>query len=302
MIYRGRRIIGDTPVQTDIIKGAYRMNQTAERSSVRETARQAEPKSPLMKLPVESEEMEIDLVDLAYVLFDKIHYIILSFLIGALLLSAYSFFLIKPTYTSTSKLYVVSASKDSVVDISDLNLGTSLTSDYSQLMLSYPVLDQIIDELDLDMSSDRLAKMISLTNPSQTRILNITVTSTDAQLACDIANTMAEVAVRYLPVTMSTSAPNIAQVARVSTVKAGPSYTRFTMIGALLGAVIAIGIITLLYLLDDTIHTSEDMEKYFGIVPLATIPENDTLNSDTAAEKKKKRRKRGSKKRKGAVL
>ena len=88
----------------------------------------------------------------------------------------------------------------------------------------------------------------------------------------------------------------------MSTVKAGPSYTRFTMIGALLGAVIAIGIITLLYLLDDTIHTSEDMEKYFGIVPLATIPENDTLNSDTAAEKKKKRRKRGSKKRKGAVL
>jgi len=275
------------------------MNQTTQRST-RETFRQGEQTSPLTRLPVESEEMEIDLVDLAYVLFDKIHYIILSFLIGALLLSAYSFFLIKPTYTSTSKLYVVSASKDSVVDISDLNLGTSLTSDYSQLMLSYPVLDQIIDELDLDMSSDRLAKMISLTNPAQTRILNITVTSTDAQLACDIANTMAEVAVRYLPVTMSTSAPNIAQVARVSTIKAGPSYTRFTLIGALLGAVIAIGIITLLYLMDDTIHTSEDMEKYFGIVPLTTIPENDTLNSSSASEKKK-RRKRGGKKRKGAA-
>lgn len=276
------------------------MNQTPEHGSARENAHPADSRYPLLRLPAESEEMEIDLLDLAYVLFDKIHYIIFALLLGALLLSAFSFFLIKPTYTSTSKLYVVSASKDSVVDISDLNLGTSLTSDYSQLMLSYPVLDQIIDELDLEMTSEQLVKMISLTNPAQTRILNITVTSTDAQQACDIANTMAEVAVRYLPVTMSTSAPNIAQVARVSTVKAGPSYLRFTLIGALLGAVVAIGIFTLLYILDDTIHSSEDMEKYFGIVPLTTIPENETLNSKPA-DGKKKRRKGSSKQRKGAA-
>ena len=88
-----------------------------------------------------NDEMEIDLLDLGYMLLDKWHYLLLCLLAGALLLNAFSFFFIEPTYESTSKLYVVSTSDDSVVNLSDLNLGTSLTADYEELMLSYPVLN-----------------------------------------------------------------------------------------------------------------------------------------------------------------
>ena len=70
-------------------------------------------------------ENEIDLLELGYVLLDKIHFILLWFLIGAILLNAYAFFCIRPTYQSTAKMYVVSASNDSVVDLTDLNIGTS---------------------------------------------------------------------------------------------------------------------------------------------------------------------------------
>ena len=77
-----------------------------------------------------NDEMEIDLLDLGYMLLDKWHYLLLCLLAGALLLNAFSFFFIEPTYESTSKLYVVSTSDDSVVSLSDLNLGTSLTADY----------------------------------------------------------------------------------------------------------------------------------------------------------------------------
>ena len=87
-----------------------------------------------------NDEVEIDLVDLGYVLLDKWRYLLISLIAGAVLLGAYSFFFIAPTYESTVKLYVVSASDDSVVNLSDLNLGTSLTADYEQLMLSYPVI------------------------------------------------------------------------------------------------------------------------------------------------------------------
>ena len=75
-------------------------------------------------------------------------------------MNAYSYFLVRPTYKSTAKMYVVSASKNSVVDLDALNIGTSLTADYEQLMLSYPVLEQVINKLNLDMDSDTLAKMI----------------------------------------------------------------------------------------------------------------------------------------------
>ena len=233
------------------------------------------------------EETEIDLIDLAWALLDKIHYIVLCFLIGAVIMNAYSYFLVRPTYKSTAKMYVVSASKNSVVDLDALNIGTSLTADYEQLMLSYPVLEQVINKLNLDMDSDTLAKMITLENPTDTRILNINVVSTDPKSARDIANTLMEVSVDYLPKTMSTNAPNVAQKAKLADYKDGPSYTKYTMIGALAGAFLYCMYLVVKYLMDDTIHTADDMEKYFDIVPLAVIPDVEELASEKQQKKGK---------------
>ena len=231
------------------------------------------------------EETEIDLIDLAWALLDKIHYIVLCFLIGAVIMNAYSYFLVRPTYKSTAKMYVVSASKNSVVDLDALNIGTSLTADYEQLMLSYPVLEQVINKLNLDMDSDTLAKMITLENPTDTRILNINVVSTDPKNARDIANTLMDVSVDYLPKTMSANAPNVAQKAKLADHKDGPSYTKYTMIGALAGAFLYCMYLVVKYLMDDTIHTADDMEKYFDSVPLAVIPDV----SELAPEKQQKK-------------
>ena len=118
----------------------------------------------------QNEEMEIDLLDLAYMLLDNWHYLLICLLAGALLLNAYSFFCIQPTYQSTSKLYIVSTSDDSVVNLNDLNLGTSLTSDYEELMLSYPVLNRVIEKLDLDMDYNQLKQLYTLNNPTDTRV------------------------------------------------------------------------------------------------------------------------------------
>ena len=236
--------------------------------------------------------MEIDLLDLAGMLLDRWYYLLLCALAGAILLNAYAFFCVQPTYESTSKLYVVSASDDSVVNLSDLNLGTSLTADYEELMLSYPVLNRVIEKLDLDMTSDALKKLYTLSNPSDTRILKITATTTDPQFSKDLAETMAEVAVSYLPETMSTLAPNIAQHAKLADHKSGPSYMKFTMIGALLGLVLMVGVFVVQYLMDDTIHSAEDMEKYFGLVPLTTIPESDQVVDIEEEEHSRKRGRR----------
>ncbi len=233
------------------------------------------------------QEAEIDLIDLAWALLDKIHYIVLCFLIGAVIMNAYSYFLVRPTYKSTAKMYVVSASKNSVVDLDALNIGTSLTADYEQLMLSYPVLEQVINKLNLDMDSDTLAKMITLENPTDTRILNINVVSTDPKSARDIANTLMDVSVDYLPKTMSTNAPNVAQKAKLADHKDGPSYTKYTMIGALAGAFLYCMYLVVKYLMDDTIHTADDMEKYFDIVPLAVIPDVEELASEKQQKKEK---------------
>ncbi|MDO5146570.1 MAG: Wzz/FepE/Etk N-terminal domain-containing protein [Eubacteriales bacterium] len=250
------------------------------------------------------EEMEIDLLDIVYLLLDKMHYIIMCLLIGAVLFNAFSFFFIAPTYESTARMYVVSASNDSVVDLTDLNIGTSLTSDYEELMFSYPVLDRVIHELNLDMETDELKAMITLENPQDTRILNVKATSTDPEEAKNIANKMVEVSVEYLPETMSTNPPNIAQTARLADSKAGPSYLRYTLIGAILGAFLYCAYLIVRHLMDDTIHTSEDMEKYFGVVPLTSIPNSEAFvelerkedEDDIRRAKKRKAFRKGKKK------
>ena len=233
------------------------------------------------------DEITIDLKEIAYVLMEKLHYIVMFLLVGAVVFNMYSYFLIKPTYTSTSRLYVVSATKDSVVNFSDLSVGTNLTKDYVELLLSYPVLDKVSEKIEKDydykISSESLQKMISLENPEDTRILNINVTTTDPKVSKTIANALANEAVEYIPDTMGTFKPNIAQVAREAKVKTGPSYLKYTVIGALLGMLLCMAWFIFKYLSDDTIKTKEDVEKYFGMTPLAVLPyvENDEKSEDS---------------------
>lgn len=233
------------------------------------------------------DEITIDLKEIAYVLMEKLHYIVMFLLVGAVVFNMYSYFLIKPTYTSTSRLYVVSATKDSVVNFSDLSVGTNLTKDYVELLLSYPVLDKVSEKIEKDydykISSESLQKMISLENPEDTRILNINVTTTDPKVSKTIANALADEAVEYIPDTMGTFKPNIAQVAREAKVKTGPSYLKYTAIGALLGVLLCMAWFIFKYLSDDTIKTKEDIEKYFGMTPLAVLPyvENDEESEDS---------------------
>ena len=222
---------------------------------------------------------EIDLLDLCYALLDKWQYILFTLMLGAVLFNAYAYLLLEPTYEATAKLYVVSSSTDSEVDVSDLNLASSLQADYEELMLGYPVLNQVISKLGLNLSTDTLKGMITLENPTDTHILNITITSTNPELACNIANALAEIAIDYLPDVMSTYVPSIVQDAVVPTSQSGPNYLKYTLMGALIGALLYCMVVIIKYLLDNTIHTSSDMEKYFGIVPLASIPESDKFTA-----------------------
>lgn len=235
----------------------------------------------------DKDEIEIDLMKVIGLMIDHIHYIILCFLVGALIFNAYAYFMIHPTYQSTAKLYVVSASEDSVVNLSDLNIGMSLTSDYEELIYSYPVLDKVIAKMDLNMSTEGLARMISISNPEDTRVLVLTTTCEDPELAKDITNTLVEVIVEYLPETMSTQPPNVAQYARLEEGKVAPGYLKYTVLGALLAAGIYCIIILFMYMTDDTIKNIEDFEDSFGIVPLAVIPESEIFIEEDKMEANK---------------
>lgn len=219
------------------------------------------------------EDAEIDLLDLVRFYLSKSLYIIICFVAGAVVAGCITKFAISPTYQSTSKLYIISSSQGSVVDLTALNIGTELSSDYQELLKLRPVYEDVIDKLKLDYTVEEVAGMVAIESITDTRVLKITATSTDPQEAMDIANEMAKEAVVFLPKIMECDKPNIAENAILPTEKSGPSLKKNTAIGALVCMVLCLGVLTVLYLMDDTLRGAEDLEKEFGVMPLAVIPE-----------------------------
>lgn len=219
------------------------------------------------------EVMEIDLRDLWFLFRRHFWKIILAAFVCAAIVFSVCRFYITPTYSATAKLYIVSASNDSVVNLSDLQLGSNLTSDYKELLMGRPMMESIIQKLDFsDETVSSLRGKISVENPSGTRVLAIKATMESPELAADVANTMAELAVDWLPAVMECNAPHIAENAVAPLGKTAPHTLRNSLIGAIAGAVLVYAIYALIYFMDDTITTAEDMEKYFNMTPMASIP------------------------------
>ena len=238
-------------------------------------------------------EIEIDLVELFYYYRTKWIPIIITFLIGIILAGGITKYLITPRYQAQSKLYVVSASNDSVVDLADLNIGTALSKDYEKLLYIRPIVNEIIEEKKLPYTYEELVDMITVASIDETRILTITVESINPQEAQDIANAMADKTVAYLPKLMETDAPNIAERAIFPELPSSPNLIKNMLIGGVAGLFIALAFFTVIFLMDDTLQSAEEVEKTFGVMPLTVIPEGDlgAAHADKEKAKKAKRRK-----------
>lgn len=248
-----------------------------------------------------SDEVEIDLGELFYYFRSHLVSIILFFILGALAAGAIAAYLITPKYTATSKLYMVSSSSKSVVDISDFNIGTSLSQDYVEVLKTRPVYESVIEKLKLGYTYDDLSKMINTSVVGDTRIVQIDVTDEDAKEASAIANAIADAAVEQVPKTMETSEPHIIEPAIVPDEPSSPHLLRDIVIGGLIGLVLILIIHTVEFVSDDTFQSGEDIEKMFGVMPLTVIPESDlgVLNEADDDDKKNRRKaKRNARRRK----
>ena len=237
-------------------------------------------------------EDEVDLVELFYLLWGHAWQIILCLILGAGLALGYTKLLVTPLYQATSSIYIVSASNNSVVNLTDLQIGAQLTADYQELILSRPLLEDVIENLELTngegepMSTAALSRMITITNTDDTRILKVTVTSPDPQESADIANELIDQACIYLPQIMETEEPNLVEEAIPPTQKSSPSTARNVLIGGLLGACLACGVLVVRYLMNDTFVPPDDVVKYLGVQPLAVIPEADLGEFNGKKQKK----------------
>ena len=244
----------------------------------------------MMNQEIQDDEVTIDLMELFSALWAKKTIIILSAVFMALVAFVGTKMFVTPKYTSVTKLYVMAKNDDSSASAtySELQSGSMLTKDYMELVKSRPVLEKTISKLNLDMEPEDLVDMIKTDTPTDTRIMSISVESEDPKEAKQIADALRKAVSVQIKDIMNADSVNTVEEGNLPTKASSPSVKKNMAIGALLGLIVSMGL--LIYVLDDTVKTPDDVEKYLGLNVLTSIPIQEGSSAPKRAKQQRESR------------
>ncbi|MCB7303448.1 Wzz/FepE/Etk N-terminal domain-containing protein [Bariatricus massiliensis] len=217
------------------------------------------------------DEIEIDLGELFHLLLQKMWIIILCLIVGAALAFGGTKFVVTPQYSASSIIYILTKTT-TVTSLADIQMGAQLTVDFEILAKSRTVVEEVIETLDLDTTYEELLGQITTENPTGTRMLELTVTDPDPEMAKTISNALADATADRVADVMNSDKPNIVDRAVKPAKPSSPSMIKNVAIGALAGAFLAIAVVVIRFLLNDTVQTEEDIRKYLNLNTLAAVP------------------------------
>lgn len=228
----------------------------------------------------ESTNVEIDILVLLQKIWSKkFRILFFAILFGAGAFFA-SLFLITPKYTATTRVYVVNQNNQNNqgnLTAQDLQVGTYLVSDYKEIITSREVLTDVIANNKLDMTVEELASALTVTIPSDTRVISIAVTEKNPKQASKLANNIRKVAAEKIKDVTKVQDVTTLEKAEVPQIPSSPNVKRNTMIGFVLGAFMTVVMIVLFDLLDDRVKSSDDVEEVLGITLLGVVPDVNKL-------------------------
>lgn len=251
-------------------------------------------------------EFDIDLLDLLRYLVKKCWTVILTFVLCGTIGAVFTLNVLDEEYTTEARLYVLNKTATAPglgaagmgaatgLAYSDFQIADQLLEDYLILMTGRNVVDEVIATLGLDMTREEFYDKVKAESLNNTRVFQISVTDTDPQRAADIANCIREVASRQIKEIMDVDAVNLVYEADVPEEKSGPSLIRNTAIAAAVGLILAVAVLIVVYLMDDTIRTEEDVEKHLGMSVLGVVPVSEEMADLSKQAAKKKRGKKPS--------
>lgn len=222
------------------------------------------------------EEKQIDglsIVELITLLLNRWYIVVGGVLLGFIVAYLYAYNALQNEYTAyASMIVVLPQNPDSDENYNDFNYSVKLKDTYTELAKSDLVTLEVLEMLNLTLSSDQLRSMVSVVGVSDTVVIKLTVTSADPGLSSDIANAMV--------VTMRETAKGfegfhkleLLDMAKVPTAPSGPNRPLFIIIGILLGGIVGVGGILIYELLNTKIKKEQDIEEQLGIKLLSVIP------------------------------
>lgn len=233
-----------------------------------------------------STEIEFDLLPLLKALVSKIWLmVIVGVLIAGVAFGATKAF-IKPTYRCGFTAYVNNQHTQGSTDtlsMSDLNAAKQLVETYIQIIRSNTILNAAADSINADLSFDNLQKKVSAEVRGETEVIAVYVVDEDPQTAYILANAIAKTAPTYMSQIVEGSSMKIIDYPMYNDNRYTPNYTRYTLLGFLIGVLIIAVQVIVSYFRDDTIKSEREIEERFDIPILGAIP--DVIRSAENAKK-----------------
>ena len=225
-----------------------------------------------------TKRVEIDVLALLQKLWTKNVFILFTACYVAVFAFLGTYFFIQPTYTSSTRIYVVNQADDGKnLSAQDLQAGTFLTKDYKEIITSNDVLSEVIKDEKLNMTEADLAKMISVNIPTDTRLISISVNAKTGQDAQSLANKVRDVAAEKIKKVTKVEDVTTLEDAKLPDSPSSPNIKRNVALGAVLGGFLAIVGVLVREILDDRIRRPEDIEDALGLTLLGIVPDIDKI-------------------------
>lgn len=212
-------------------------------------------------------------------------YLIMSFVLVAVGIAAvFSFFILKPVYEAQTQI-LVNQNNSGIegLNYSFIESELQLINTYYVIIKSPAILTKVVDELDLDISSEELSNQITLSNERESKVINIKVEDGNPEQAVVMANKIAEVFKKEIPDLMSIDNINILSQAKLSDdpkpVK--PNKLLNITIAAVLGFMMGLGLALLIEMLDSTIKTEKDVEEIIDLPIIGIISTIQSSNEES---------------------
>lgn len=223
----------------------------------------------------DNSHIEIDVIQLLKKFWNRKFLIIfVSLFFGGLALVA-SVFLVTPTYTSTTRIYVVNLKDPQGISTQDLQAGDYLVKDYQEIIKSSDVMATVVANENLSISPATLASKVSVSVPTGTRIISITVSDVDPIEASDLTNAVREVAAEKIKTITKVEDVTTLEVAEPSAAPSSPNIKRNVLHGILAGGFLGVAFVLVVELLNDRVTRPEDIEDVLGMTLLGVVPDMD---------------------------
>ncbi len=218
-----------------------------------------------------NQELEIDLISLFKLLVRKWWLITIITIVGFVAATFYAYGMLDDVYSAEASMIVqVTSTGDS--DYTNLLTGQRLVDTYTEIATSNRVLDELINNLNLDLSKTELRNMINVSGVKDTLIIQLDVESTDASLAKDIANEIVTIVKQLSTQYENLDNVEVLDTAQTPEMPSGPNRLLYVVVGILLGGMVGVGIVLAIEFLDRTIKTTKDVENLLGVRVLGVIP------------------------------